>query len=363
MKEKEREALIWASLSGLSNTNLTFIYGHIEEFVNFYLTGKITELVHPHWPKKLLEELELAYKKDIQKKYQTLDSMCINTLVIEDDFYPEELALSANPPMVLYTMGMIDVLEKSIFGIVGARKHTNYGARICKELTRKLMEYDVCSISGMALGIDSIVHRVSIDSGKNTIAVLGNGIDDYYPRSNYHLWEDIKKNGLIISEYPPGTPPYPGNFPERNRIIASLSKALLVIEAKEKSGSLITARMAAESGKDVFSVPGNIDSIYSKGTNRLIQDGAFPLIDFESLVIRYPSIFNCKKNNNLDIGLDLGEDEKIVFKAIESGIQNLDMLSLKLSLDTPTILSCLTMLELKGYITGVDTDNLLIISK
>lgn len=360
MKDIEREALIWSSLCGFSNKKLLFFYSKIEEFTRFYLSGDIKDLSSPLWEVSLLNELKEAKCKNISEKYHTLESMHIQLLVLEDDFYPEELALSEDPPVVLYTIGKIELLEKNLVGIVGARKHTNYGSRVCKDLVSSLMNYDVTIVSGMALGIDTIAHKTTLEHEGCTIAVLGNGIDTYYPRSNYTLWNDIKNKGLILSEYPPGTPAYAGNFPQRNRIIAYLCKSLLVIEAKEKSGSLITARVAAESGKDVFAVPGNIDSIYSKGTNRLISDGAFPLVDFSSFLLRYPNLkqkFSFKENF---IQEDLGDDEKKVFEMIASGVQKIDLLNYHLPMDTSVILACLTMLELKGYITGVDNDNLIL---
>lgn len=360
MNNVERDSLLWASLQGFHNNTLLLFYANIGEFSLFYQKKSIDILQNPIWTKNILDKLKKSLNNDISDKLQIMESMQIIPIVLEDDFYPESIARSQCPPVVLYTMGKIDLLEKYLIGIVGARKHTDYGKRICERFVKELKDYDIATVSGMALGIDSISHKASIESSIPTIAILGNGIDTYYPKSNFSLWSRIRNTGLIISEYPPGEPPYPSRFPERNRIISSLSNILIVIEAKEKSGSLITARLAAESGKDVFAVPGNIDSIYSKGTNKLINDGAFPLIDFENFLLRISSFSKRNNKKNSPRVEDLGEDEKLVFKAILDGAQKIDLLSLHLPLDTPTILATLTMLEIKGYITGVDSDQIMI---
>lgn len=360
MKEIERQALLWASMAGIHNKDLRFIYRHLQEFTKFYLSKNLSSLDNPNWDNRIRKRLGKISNMDLESQYQILENMNIKTIVIEDKEYHQSLLLSQEPPIVLYAIGDIKLLEKPIFGIVGARKHTDYGARVCRHLIEELLSYDVCTVSGMALGIDTIVHKTTLDMEGDTIAILGNGIDKFYPKSNYHLWKKICEKGLIISEYPPGQPPLPYQFPERNRIISYLSRGLIVIEAKEKSGSLITARLAAESGKDVFAVPGNIDSIYSKGTNRLILDGAFPFLDMETFLVRYSDGIE-KREKNVEERLEnLEEDEITVYQAIKSGIQNLDLLSMKLALDTPNILATLTMLELKGYITGVDSDQILI---
>ena len=165
------------------------------------------------------------------------------------------------------------MLYQKGIAIVGARDATQYGKKIAYNLAKELSEQNIVIISGLAIGIDSYAHKGSLEKG--TIAVLGSGIDNIYPKENLELAREIIKNkGCIISEYPLGTKPEKQNFPQRNRIISGISKGVLVIEAKEQSGTLITVDFALEQGRDVFVLPGNIDSINSIGTNRLIQEGA-----------------------------------------------------------------------------------------
>ncbi|KKW18658.1 MAG: protecting protein DprA protein, partial [Parcubacteria group bacterium GW2011_GWB1_50_9] len=195
-----------------------------------------------------------------------------------DSDYPLLLAQIPNPPFILYGTGRATLFESQIpLGVVGSRKPTSYGIQATETITETLARAGACIISGLALGIDAIAHRTAVEAGGATIAVLGSGIDNesLYPPSNQGLARRITESGgAVISEYPPGTPALKEHFPARNRIISGLSKGILVVEAQEKSGALITARFALEQNRDVFAVPGSIFSLSSKGTNALIQEGA-----------------------------------------------------------------------------------------
>ncbi len=193
----------------------------------------------------------------------------------DDDEYPQHLKEIADPPAVLYVQGQIQLLGSLCLAMVGSRAATAYGKRCSYSLAQGLASAGVTVVSGLALGIDSEAHRgaLSVESG-TTIGVLGCGIDVVYPKQNSALYSEIREKGLLVSEYPPGVKPDGFRFPARNRIISGLSRGVVVVEAARKSGSLITAEMALDEGRDVFAVPGQIDSFKSNGAHWLLQQGA-----------------------------------------------------------------------------------------
>ncbi|SFC63768.1 DNA processing protein [Alkalibacterium subtropicum] len=198
----------------------------------------------------------------------------IHTVYLGQADYPYVLKKSYEPPLVLFYKGDFSLVYKGNLSIVGARDCTEYGQRFLKELLPSLVSHELVTVSGLARGIDTHVHTRTIENGGKTIAVLGNGIGYAYPGENKHLQEEISRNHLLLSEYPLNTPPKKPHFPLRNRIIAGLSRGVLVVEARERSGSLITARLALEEGRDVFAVPGSVFSEQSKGCLDLIKAGA-----------------------------------------------------------------------------------------
>ena len=187
-------------------------------------------------------------------------------------------------PNILYYRGIIDLNKSKIVAIVGARDASSYALKTSYKFAYELAKEGFTIISGMARGVDTYAHKGALDAGGNTIAVLGNGLDIAYPSSNERLMKDIIKNGMVISEYPIGTLPLKHHFPKRNRIISMLSDFVLVIEAKERSGSLITARLALDYGMDVGCIPGNINSEFCKGSNSLLQEGAFLILDAKDII-------------------------------------------------------------------------------
>lgn len=210
--------------------------------------------------------LELQYRKE-----------AIHFLMYEDALYPKRLKEIYLPPIVLFYKGRLELFNRLSIGIVGARNHTPYSKEALEYLLPDILERKVSIISGLARGVDSLAHQLTLDLHGETIAVIGNGINICYPKENQSLYDAIGKKGLILSEYPLDSPPLKFHFPYRNRIIAGLSHGLCVIEAKLHSGSLITANVALSENRQVFALPGNITSEYSKGTNELITAGAFPI--------------------------------------------------------------------------------------
>lgn len=216
----------------------------------------------------------------------------IHPITINDPFYPPLLKHIYDPPFVLYGLGMKEILqEKKLLSIVGTRNPTEQGLRSLSYLIPPLIKDDWTIVSGLAKGIDAAAHHVTMQWKGKTIAVLGSGFDFIYPQEHRKLFANMSKSQLILTEYPPYIPPRKWHFPARNRIISGLSSAVLVVEAKEKSGSLITADQALEQGRDVFAIPGSIFSKQSIGTNRLIQQGAKLVITAEDLLNESNSLY------------------------------------------------------------------------
>lgn len=197
-----------------------------------------------------------------------------HVLTLADASYPQSLLQIPDPPVLLFATGELDVLQTPALAIVGARSATPQGAATAEAFARSLGEAGLTIVSGLALGIDTAAHRGALAGGAPTIAVVGTGADRVYPARNRELAHTIARQGVILSEFPLGTPPLPHNFPKRNRLIAGLARGVLVVEAALGSGSLITARLAAECGREVFAIPGSIHSPLARGCHRLIREGA-----------------------------------------------------------------------------------------
>ena len=201
-------------------------------------------------------------------------------------YYPKRLKNIDSPPKELYCLGNLELLNyKNNIAMIGSRNCSSYGERVAKDFAYNLAKEDICIVSGLAKGIDSFSHIGALNAKGKTIAVLGSGLDNIYPKENIKLVEEIiKNNGLIISEYPLGTKPLKYHFPARNRIISGLSDSVLVVEARKNSGTNITVDFALEQGKDVFVIPGNIYSKTSDGTNYLITEGAIPVLTYKDIL-------------------------------------------------------------------------------
>ncbi|MEE1086901.1 MAG: DNA-processing protein DprA [Schaedlerella sp.] len=299
---------------------------------------------------------------NIKKEFENLQKQQIRIIYYYENDYPKRLLNISDPPYALYLKGSLPKENQKSAAIVGARKCTAYGEKSACEFAQKLAEHGVQIISGMAYGIDGIAHRGALFGGGKTFAVLGNGVDICYPRSHIGLYTDIlSQGGGIISEFPPGTKPLPMHFPKRNRIISGLSDLVLVMEAKEKSGSLITADMALEQGKDVYALPGPIDSVLSKGCNSLIKQGAGILLSPENLMEEI-GILNKKVQSEK---AQNGNSEKKVLESIENLVystfavcsKNVNEIIEETGLPPDMIMRSLAMLEIAGYIRMISKDH------
>ncbi|MFD1735803.1 DNA-processing protein DprA [Bacillus salitolerans] len=235
--------------------------------------------------KSLYNNLQSYPIDSMLEQYKCQNIQCLTLL---DSLYPFSLKQIYDPPWVLYVKGNIEILNnKRILAIVGSRTPTSYGKNGARELTKALAHYNWVTVSGLAIGVDTIVHRTTLNNNGKTIAVLGSGLLHIYPTGNRMLAEEIAQNHLLISEYPLNALPQKWHFPARNRIISGLALGTLVIEAAEKSGSLITADLALAQNRDVFALPGPITSRFSIGTNQLIQRGAKLVQSVEDIFVEF----------------------------------------------------------------------------
>lgn len=220
--------------------------------------------------------LRMRDSKEFKRELEVIRSEAIVCIDIFDEAYPVLLRQIDNPPLVLYVRGDTNTLEEKLFAIVGSRQPTPYGLSIAESFSSQLASLGVVIVSGLAHGIDTAAHKAAIKTGRS-IAVLGSGLLCIYPADNKKLAVDIMRHGVVVSEFGLFVSAHKDNFPRRNRIISGLCKGVLVVEAASRSGALITAHLAAEQNREVFVIPGNIDSALSKGTNALIKEGAQPV--------------------------------------------------------------------------------------
>lgn len=297
--------------------------------------------------------IEARAKYDPDAEIERLARYDVGYLTCFDSEYPGLLKQVYDCPAILYIKGDIEVLKSRMIGVVGSRKYSNYGKNFSYKLSGECAKAGLTIVSGLALGIDAFAHQAALDYGGKTVGVLGCGLDSIYPVSNYHLAKEIiETGGAIISEFPIGVGPMKQNFPARNRIIAGMSLGLLVIEAAIKSGALITAYQALEYNREVFALPGNIDSENSVGTNKLIQAGA-------KLVLSSEDIFeelNIEKKIATETAKSIfpeSQDEQIIIEILRQADKSINDVVRESSLNVIAVNSALTILEMKGTVQNL----------
>jgi DNA processing protein len=275
----------------------------------------------------------------------------IQVLTWDDAEYPQRLKQIDQPPPVIYVRGNLTPLDDFAVAIVGTRRVTGYGRQVTEDLAGCLARSGITVVSGLARGVDGVAHENALKAGGRSFAVLGCGVDVSYPPEHRALAERIADQGALISDYAPATPPDSANFPPRNRIISGLSMAVVVVEAGDTSGALITATFAAEQGRDVFAVPGNITAPQSRGTNRLIRDGAIPLLKAED-VIETLALDRVPQQKQARLALPADEIEACLLRVLVDEALHIDEICVRTGLSAEKVSAALVMMELKGMVRG-----------
>ena len=294
----------------------------------------------------------LRSRLDVAASWEQIRARGIQVLTWEDAAYPERLGALEQPPPVLYLRGAIQPEDAWAVAVVGTRRVTRYGRQVAEEIGAALARQGITVVSGLARGVDGIAHRAALQAGGRTIAVLGSGVDHIYPPEHRRLAEEIIPAGALLSDYPPGTPPDAANFPPRNRIIAGLALATVVVEAGETSGALITARFAAEQGREVFAVPGGIYAPQSKGPNRLIKNGAHPFLSVDDL-LEVLNITQVEQYRQARLALPDDPVESKLLSLLRDEPLHVDELRAQADLPVAQVSAALTMMELKGLVRQV----------
>lgn len=382
---------VWLTIKPvMSPTKITWLWERFETIKDIYEETEYNDIAGiGEKEKKALRDKDLTEAKDVIAKTERAGA---KILTFEDINFPDMLRNIVDPPYVLYIKGEIMNWDRLLtIGVVGTRKCTPYGIKATRVISGGMAKAGITVVSGMARGLDSEAAWAALNAGGKTIAVLGNGIDIIYPRENEKLYNKICENGAVITEYPPGSSSLPTHFPERNRIIAGLSKGVLVTEAPEKSGALITARFALDNNRDVFAVPGRIDDVKHAGANRLIQQCAKLVMSAEDILEEYPYDTRLLKppkikvviktqempgygsegkeeepvkiQNERKVSIDskryafLKTEEKEIIELLIEADMNIDEIARRLEKTAGEINTTLTMLEIKALIKKLPGNN------
>ena len=278
-------------------------------------------------------------------------------LLPDDAEYPPSIVPIDEPPPILFAQGDLSLLELPACAIVGSRDHSAYGARACRAIAEVVAAAGVVVVSGMARGLDAIAHHAALDAGGRSIGVLGNGLGVIYPAANRALYERMNSAGLLLTEFPPGEKPTAGSFPRRNRLISALARVTVVVEAAAGSGALITVEKALEQGKDVMAVPGPITSAVSVGANRLIRDGAVPVLEPADVLHYFPEL-QATRGRSADIAVDgssplpefLSPSEREMALLIGPELLPLDEVAIRAGRQVSEVLAILSGLEIAGVV-------------
>jgi len=292
---------------------------------------------------------EGTFLEEGKRELMRAKELGIEVITIREERYPSNLRQIPDPPPLLYVKGNLAERDALAVAVVGSRRCSPYGRAFARKISGELASKGVTVVSGMARGIDTEAHRGALEAGGRTIAVFGSGLDVIYPSENRWLFEEIWRNGAVISEFPLSTPPERWNFPLRNRIISGLALGVVVVEASERSGALITASMALEQGRSVFAVPGYAGAVTSRGTHRLIKEGAKLIEGAEDILEEVLPQYEGDKGETPP--RDLTEEEREVLEALSVGPLQIDELSRKVGMEVQKVASLLLELELKGLVT------------
>ncbi len=355
LTEEERQCLFWLTrISGFGPVWTERVWSGIKPKTALYNIEEKVLIEKKLIPPSLAGAFKAAKgaegRRIAEREYEELLRRKIRFLTPYDSEYPEKLLHISNRPMGLYVKGMLPDPYRPVAAIVGARECSEYGRQVARYFGRELSAGGIQIVSGLAAGIDSAGNRGAVEAGKATFGILGCGINICYPKENYPLYSIMEENGGIISEYGLGEPPKARNFPRRNRIISGMADIIIVVEAREKSGSLIIAEIALEQGKDIFAVPGRITDLLSAGCNRLIQGGAYPLLNPEDVLdffgISQRKILRIREKSEKG----LAKEEKKVYSCLDLQPKFIEEIVKESGLPVHECMGILLDLELKGYI-------------
>jgi DNA processing protein len=347
-----QKTLLWLSANGISNNRMSKLLDYFGSAQNLWDNFESEKLNLTFLKTEIIYELSENKNNFEEKLLEKLNIEKAEIVTIFDDEYPTKLKQIEGAPNLLYYKGSLDYINDISIAVIGSRKATSYGKWAVEKLTKELSEIGVNIISGLAVGIDAIAHKTALKYNAKTFGIIACGINVVYPKKNLELFKQITENkGAVITEYPFDIQPVAFNFHDRNRIISGLSEGVLVIEAQVKSGTLITAGHAANQGREVFAVPGNINSLYSKGTNALIKDGAKITLSMDDVIEEIIELKERVRQQNSLIDLNTLTDVEIeIINCLKSGKKTIDELSLEIKIKTGELLSNLTFLEMKGAI-------------
>ncbi|MDD5312548.1 MAG: DNA-processing protein DprA [Dehalococcoidia bacterium] len=287
-------------------------------------------------------------KINLDQEIDLLEKFHVDAITYESAQYPKLLKEAGDCPPVIYIRGQLKPGDECSLAVVGTRRSTAYGRQVTEDLVTDLARNNIVIVSGLAKGIDSIAHRTALDVSGRTIAVFACGLDIVYPPENIKLAREISEKGALVSEYPLGTKPKADNFPRRNRILSGLSLGVLVIESGEKGGALITAKSAIDQNREVFAVPGNIYSLMSKGSNKLIQEGEAKLVRNFMDVIEELNLNLISQQLEMKETVAENEIESIIIKCLKEEPIHVDEICRQTGLETSNVISNLALMELKG---------------
>lgn len=302
---------------------------------------------------RLVEAVEQVRQANLpQRTWELIQKQGITVLTWADEAYPRRLKEIDQPPPVLYVRGQLADEDQWSVAIVGTRRATAYGRQAAGELAAGLARRGVTVVSGLARGIDAIAHQAALQAGGRSLAVLGSGVDQIYPPEHRRLADQMCQNGALVSDYPPGTPPEATNFPPRNRIISGLSLAVVVIEAGDTSGALITASFASEQGRAVFALPGSIYAAQSNGTNRLIREGAHIYLDLPDL-LEVLNLGQVSQQRAARAVLPADATEAKLYALLGRDPIHVDEIGARAELPISQVSAALALMELKGLVRQV----------
>jgi len=279
-----------------------------------------------------------------------LEKLGAHALVPGDPRFPDPLEAIPDAPTLLFALGKLDLLTSPAVAIVGSRTHTRYGAEVCRHFSAGVARFGVTVVSGMARGLDAIAHGAALDAGGGTVGVLGNGLGIIYPAANQRLYDRVATDGCLLTEHPPGERPNAGSFPRRNRLISGLSRATVVVEARDGSGALITADCSLTQGREVLAVPGPITSPVSNGCNRLIQAGAKPALGLRD-ILEECGVSYTPEAAAVSLPSGLTDAERRALDVLAQGVDQVDDLAARAGLPASDVLAALTSLEIRGLVS------------